>query len=276
MQPKWLIEPLNDSKTETAMVNAVKSKGYECVVTKYKPFESGAYTEFADEDCVVFCGSLNLARQLVKQKNWVPGPWLTLKNYECSCYYTFLGEFLFNRNYAILPRTEIKNNRQFVWNAFGESECVFMRPNSGFKTFTGQVFAANSFDADWLWVEANTEPDSLVVVSTPKNIKLECRFVVAEGNIVTSSSYRCHGALKYDVEVPQKATEKCKNILAVKDWAPDPIWVIDICSDMLDNFYLLEIGSFSCAGLYNCDYNKIVEVASALALKEWNEYYYKQ
>jgi hypothetical protein len=34
----------------------------------------------------------------------------------------------------------------------------------------------------------------------------------------------------------------------------------------------MEIGCFSCAGLYECDKDVIIEEVSRVAIKEWQEY----
>ena len=53
---------------------------------------------------------------------------------------------------------------------------------------------------------------------------------------------------------------------------PEPVFVVDICQDADDKYALMEIGSFSVAGLYACETEPIVRVASKLAVKEFEEY----
>ncbi len=45
----------------------------------YVPLKSGNVNRFAEKDCVVVQASLNLGSQLARQKEWIPGPWLTLE-----------------------------------------------------------------------------------------------------------------------------------------------------------------------------------------------------
>lgn len=51
---------------------------------------------------------------------------------------------------------------------------------------------------------------------------------------------------------------------------PDPVWVCDVCQIKLDEFKIMEVGCFSCAGLYNR--NVVVDAVSAAVLKEWQSY----
>jgi hypothetical protein len=171
----------------------------------------------------------------------------------------------------MLPRNEVKRRKQELYSLFGKEDCIFIRPSSGFKTFTGKLFTKEKFEIDWPWVEQFTEPENLVIVSTPKDIKAEWRFVVAENEVITGGIYRLDNKLLYKREYPNEALDLAKEI--AKKFSPDPMYVIDICQGADDNFYLLEIGSFSCAGLYECDMVPIVERASQVALKEWEEVY---
>jgi glutathione synthase/RimK-type ligase-like ATP-grasp enzyme len=51
----------------------------------------------------------------------------------------------------------------------------------------------------------------------------------------------------------------------------DPIYVIDICLTDKDEYKVLELNSFSCSGLYDCNPNIIVYVVeSIIKIKESN------
>ena len=55
---------------------------------------------------------------------------------------------------------------------------------------------------------------------------------------------------------------------------PDKCWTMDIVKTEKLGYKLLEIGCFSCAGLYGNNLNKVVKSVSESALKEWKEYFY--
>lgn len=271
MKPKWLIEDFDADNSFDRLAEEVKRQGMTCEIIRYIPFEQGSYNKYPDDDCVIVVSSLNLARQLLREKKWIPNAWLTAANYECSTYYAHFGEYLFNSKYAMLPRTEVKRRFDELMTLYGvDGEYLFMRPSSGLKTFTGKVFHKTHFDSDWSWVEEFTEPESLIVVSTPKDIKAEWRFVVAEGEIISGSLYRKDGSSKYKNEWPEEVDKFARKV-AASEFQPDPMWSIDICKGSDDKLYLLEIGCFSCAGLYSCDLKPIVETAASIAIKEWKD-----
>ncbi len=267
MNVKWLIEDWDEDNNYQRLVDEVKRQGYDYEHITYHPMESGNYDRFSSDECVVVQASLNLAGQLMRDKKWVPGPWLNLKQYECIYYYAHLGEYLFNDNYIILPRDEFKRTHKKWFSNLGVEGYLFIRPSSGFKTFTGKLFNEKHFEKDWEWVEEFTDPESLVIITTPKDIKAEWRFVAAEGKIIAGSMYRLNGASKYKREWPDKAIDLATSV--AKKFRPDPVYCVDICQGADDECYLLEIGSFSCAGIYSCDVEPIVKAVSELALQEW-------
>ncbi len=61
-----------------------------------------------------------------------------------------------------------------------------------------------------------------------------------------------------------------------KKFQPDLVFTIDICKygEFFPHEYqLLEINSFSCAGLYKCDTDKIAKHISIIGQNEWKGYY---
>ena len=60
----------------------------------------------------------------------------------------------------------------------------------------------------------------------------------------------------------------CEEVLA-HGWHPDPVYVIDIVEDNNGKFWLMELNSFSSAGLYACDKQAIVREVSAIATEEF-------
>jgi hypothetical protein len=271
MNPKWLIENFDaDNNTVNNLINEVKRQGLQHEIVKYLPFGSGKYDKFSNEDCVIYQGSINLAQQLIKEKHYIPGPWLTATNYECTTYYSYLGKYLFNNDYLILPRAEVLRKKLWLYNeAFNKHyEQLFFRPNSGLKPFTAKLFNEyNDFDSQWSWIENFTEPNSLIIISTPKIILAEYRFICAEYEIISGCQYRKNDNINHNTYTTE-ALELAKKI-AAEDFQPDPMFTIDICYD--GNYHLLEINSFSCAGLYTCPLEPIITTANKIALKEWTD-----
>jgi len=284
VRPRWLIEDFEADNKFDKLAEETRRRGLQTEVVKYRPFKSGKYSHFfKGHDCVVVQGSINLCRQLQKEDYWVPGPWLNSIAYECSRYYASLGHHHLNSDYVMLPRAEVPRQMGFLKKTFGSEEnALFMRPSSGHKTFTGKVFHEKHFESDWDWVEEFTEPHSLVIISSPKVIIREWRFIISDKKVVTGSLYKERigpiSSGKYReidiVNFPKdKAALKKAQEIANEGYNPDPMYVIDICETAEGEMRLLEIGSFSCAGLYDCNISLIVDEAERQALKEYEDIY---
>jgi hypothetical protein len=270
MEPKWVIEDFEPDNSYGILANEVKRQGMPCEIVKYEPFQSGSFNAFNDDDCVILQASINIVLQLQKQKKWIPGAWFTIKNYECSKYYAYLGKYLFNDLYIMLPRAEVE--RQIDWlyqKCFGQQEDLFFRPSSGLKPWTAGLFSRERFNSDWKWAKEFSEPDSPVVVSTPKVLKTEWRFVCTKGEVITGCQYGCFDKFAPAKGYPEKAKDLALEISLI--YQPDPVFIIDICQANDDKYYLMELNSFSCGGLYACDVEKIVKRVSEIAVKEYVE-----
>jgi hypothetical protein len=57
------------------------------------------------------------------------------------------------------------------------------------------------------------------------------------------------------------------------EYNPDRAWTLDICMTEHGNFYVLEVGCFSCAGLYAMNFETVVREISRIALEDWKEIY---
>ncbi len=290
MKPKWLIEDFEADNKFDVLAEEVKRQGMEAEIIRYMPFESGTYNKYGKDECVIVQSSLNLARQLMKEKGWIPGPWLNSKAYECTAFYPYLGKYLLNKDFIMLPRGSVNDKWSDIINTFcgpDDDDAVFIRPSSGIKTFTGKVFQTKHLKEDWEWVEEFTEPEDMVIIASVKEIEKEWRFVCADHSIITGSLYkqRIGGAVssgKYreipmaphdngdrdDLEAHQLAIA-----IASEGYKCDPMYTIDICKTANERFHLLEIGSYSCAGLYDCNPKIMVKEAARLAMQEWREFY---
>jgi len=281
IRPKWLIEDFDPDDSRVALIEEVKRQGLQCEVVCYIPFESGDYNMFPDsyDQCVVFQGSLNLARQL-RSKRWVPGVWCDLKQFKCSTYYPYFGKFLLNQDYFFVPVFELRRRKDNLYQHLGLDDTIFIRPDSGFKTFTGKLVERRHFDADLEWMEEFSDKDSLAVVSTPKVIQEEYRLIVCKRQVVTGSVYRQDSDRKYvslddiNAKMAAEITDFACRCCDEADWEPERIFVMDIClvggsSCVADNLRIMELNSFSCSGLYACNLERVVSVASSLASEEY-------
>src|SRR5690606_3444445 len=119
----------------------------------------------------------------------LPGVYCNLQQLQCTSYYPKFGELLLNSQYIMLPFGELNRQKEFLFQCLGE-EKIFIRPNSGFKIFTGKVVTRDSWDEDLrLFGFYSVEADKLVIASKSQDIFGEWRFVVVDNQIVSGSKY---------------------------------------------------------------------------------------
>jgi len=121
------------------------------------------------EECIIFWGSLQVAKAIRRNEPWVPGVFYTPDSYNCSHYYPKLGGFLMNADgYTMLPIGDFKRQKDWIFNTFGNNDSIFVRPNRGDKLFTGMVVNRERFDKDLdLMMAYDVEDHELVVVTYP-------------------------------------------------------------------------------------------------------------
>jgi hypothetical protein len=274
MEVKWLVEDFEGDGSLDPIISEIKSQGMQCEVVNYTPFQGGEYNQYSGEDCVIFYGSLNLARQLQKEKPWVPGPICNFKNLCCKTYYSYWGEYLFNQDYIMLPMLEIKRKREEIFKQFGVDDTIFIRPDSGAKTFAGQTVPLEFLDKEFelfSYYAAKPMDEILAVISSPKPIDNEWRVVIStEYGLVAASQYKKGGRLFEMEGCPLGVMEIAENI-SKEPWQPDSMYTVDVCESD-GEYHFLEVNSFSCSGLYKCKPKYIVETASKVALEEWKDY----
>ena len=168
--------------------------------------------------------------------------------------------------------TQFVAKKFFYYSIFGKEAVLFLRPDSGNKLFQAELLDIQDVDRRFQnW----DKPNDLVLMATPKNIRGEWRFVVTEKKeIVSYSTYSYQGQITKIPSAPQGAIDKCKEALE-RGYYPDPVFVIDICEDSDGNYWILELNSFSSAGLYACNKDKIVSIISEIAKNEANDYFNK-
>jgi len=208
-------------------------------------------------DLIIYYGSLQLARKIYnKYPNVVI--YCTFDNYECTKYYAYLGGYLLNKDYMMIPFSEFPRMRKLIFSIFGKDGKVFVRPSSGEKTFTGQLVRSLDFDADYKTLNLyDVSHHAMIIISSPKKIIREWRLVVCDGKVITGSLYN-DATMNLDYKLyPTEVQDLATQVLAV-GYEPDVVWSLDLCETDDGKYHLLEIGGFSCAGMYEGDYDIIV------------------
>jgi hypothetical protein len=244
----WIIQTDIHTDENNRLINSAKNLGHNVIeVDKdWWPWD------ISYEDLVyIFRGSLEVAKRILSQDNDLINILCDdLSLFDCTSYYHKVKN-LINRDFILLPKGCLKQNKSLIFNAF-EGNRLFIRPNSSDKSFAGTtitkkwfeqeldiIFSVNEYNAT-----RKIRDDELILISSYKIIKGEARLVVFDGKIITHSTYLGDREL----------TEQDLEMIDVSGCP-------GICTVDVDTYTLeiIEVNSFSCAGLYNCDTDKIVK-----------------
>jgi hypothetical protein len=268
---RWLVENFSGDESYSDLIAEVKNQGMQChVLNITNHFELKPEVFDGDDACVVFQGSIQMFRKLKKETNLRPLGWMTDDNYLCTKYYPHFTEFLFNDKHCFVSLATLKQHKFFFYGMFGKDTMIYVRPDGGDKKFKGQLLDLADFDRMWTnYLSSEAKDSDLVMVSSPKNIVGEWRFIcLATKEIVSYSTYMYQGNRTYVPSAPTEAIKLCRKILDV-GYYPDPAFTVDICEDSDHNYWLMEMNSFTSAGTYAAPKKPIVEKISQLALAQF-------
>lgn len=275
MHACWLLDGDVFQEYRDELVRAVESQGHSVRVIHspkagYTWDDEGcSYREtFPAGACVIVHGDIDLSLRVRNEQRWIPGAYASVENFACSRYFSELGDCLLNGDYIVLPFGELVRCQDLLFRSIGKGDSLFIRPDSPLKLFTGQLVRRATFAADVEYLGFCDFPrHSLVVVSSPKALVAEWRFVVVDRQVIAGSQYKEAGQLVsrsgYDPEAFRLASR-----IAAGDFQPDPVWVMDICKTGDGHYRLLEIGAFSFANLYACDKVAVVAAVSQAAMRD--------
>lgn len=271
MKPVWLIERGVFGKDVEPFLREVKRQGMTCAEVDYRPGQKPPHDivgcpELPGNGCALFWGTLPLMQQIHLHHHWIPGGWCNLSGLECRTYYAYFGAYLLNQFYTILPGVEAIRLEDPLFETFGKGDQIFVRPNGVHKLFTGTMASKERFRD--ILAPTRYDPETLVVVSSPRVLQREWRLIVAERKVIAGCQYRNASGISISPDCPGSVVQFAQQILGKVFWQPDPLFVMDVCESE-GNLSLLELNSFSCSGFYACDLPKVIEVASDVAQREW-------
>lgn len=232
-------------------------------------FSKGYLKAFEPEDCVVVRGSIQFCQMLQREAKWVPCVYCNWKAFECTNYFPKLKNHLLNgEEYMMLPYGDLLRQKEKIYHTFGVDDTVFIRPNRGNKIFTGEALKKEKFEK---MVEClgfyDVQSSELCVITYPVNVVAEYRFIVVDGIIIAGSKYR---PTREEV-VGGSFWDYAQEVVSETQYNPNRVWSIDVCVTAGGRVKILEIGSFSSAGIYRCNTDAIVENVSRVALDEWSD-----
>ena len=196
---------------------------------------------FPTESCVVTHASIGFCDRVRREQLWTPGAYFPVEDLFCSRYFGELGEFLLNEDFVMLPFCDLRRRREFLFDCFGHDGAFFVRPDSPLKSFDGQLVREASFEKDLEFLAFYEFPEhELVVVSSPKAVTTEWRFVGADRAIVAGSQYRAGGR---EVSVSPVCDPQARGLaetIAAREFQVDSVWVVDVGLTSAGDLRLIE------------------------------------
>jgi hypothetical protein len=217
-------------------------------------------------DCVVLKGPIQFIR--ARGNGYFPGAFGFKSDTNTSVYMSILPRNLFfNSDVIYLPFGMLHERKELLHDIFGDS--VFVRPDSGFKSFTGFSTTIDKIDYELSSQKQLNNPDAreMCLIAKSKPILGEFRFVICDGEVITGSQYRWDNKLDIRIDVRHDCWTFAETV-AKQEWQLDDCYVVDVFLSE-DGPKIGEFNSFSSSGLYNCDTDKIVEAVNRVAAKEF-------
>jgi hypothetical protein len=201
-------------------------------------------------DSVFVFGAIKLAR-IVKKRGWSPGSMMN-ENHDYMVYKDHYRENLLNYDSQIF-----KTSDKLSWKT---GELKFIRPTQDTKSFTGAVFGEKQWEEFienqlYNYKSEIFNEDTLIQVSTVKEIYKEIRFWVVDGKIITGSQYRLGNQTIYDSYFEDEARDFAQSM--VDKFQLAKAFVIDVCLTD-DGWKIVECGCINCAGFYKADLQKVI------------------
>lgn len=221
------------------------------------------------DSCVLCCGSIDFIRRIKREevtRLWKPGSsWCEWKSFLCSSYYADFHKYLLNRDYAFMPMRSLIASQDVVWKKWSVDGKIFLRPDAGTKPFVGGLTIPKELEE----IETLVGQDDLVVVSRPKVIIGEWRFVVINGQVISGARYYAREGdelvITINRDTPEEAYALAKEIAPIVNM---PAVVIDIAQTE-SGYSLLEFNSFNSSDWYDGDIKTICQISSDLAWEQF-------
>ena len=220
-------------------------------------------TQFSINESHFFRGSLEMAKEHYDNDNVLM--YFDPKSYNFSSFAPKFPYGFLNEDYKIYSFENFQSSKKEIFGKFGKEDfitesgeqIIFVRPDSGLKSFSGQVIDKTFWNAYVNMFRKRNVDD--IVVSSPKKVGNEFRFVVFHnGFIKTGSSYikddkisyeevfSTHPAYRSAKRVAEDSSVKTENGCYILDMAETPT-----------EYKVVEINAFSTSDLYNCDRRRI-------------------
>ena len=240
----WIVQPdvfTEDQQKESHLV--LKELGEPTLIVE--PYLKEPKVPFTD---IIFRGSFGLmswfnsesarklGKHLINQAYWEPFSFSKLPTY---------FEHTLNPDIQWLPLNAVPST-------MSDNHTLFVRPDSGKKLFSGQLFTKKKLETEIAYlVQRNADTTALVAVAQPKELLKEARFVVVGRKIVGYSLYSDRGDITFLGEVPEDLI-KFANACMTENAFPEPHFVLDAVQTP-NGCRVVEVNAIETSSYYNSD-----------------------
>ena len=268
MKLTWLIDIDLMAEEQTGIVPHLKSLGYQ--VHQLPAALDKPRIKHDEETIYAFLGSFQELDAIRKHLKFPVATYGLNRYVNRSGYASHMPpEWFLNENSIMVTWGLLQRNPTRFFSMF-ESDRLFVRPDDGRKTFTGQVFEKSNIRDEMLFLDrySSVMPETLIWVGEALTVGPEYRFWISDGKVVTWSEYSWNKAPISSPTAPGKILFDMAQNIATLEWQLDRIYTVDI-TEYNGEARIIELNSFSCAGLYHCDGKMLLETVSRDILYEW-------
>lgn len=209
---------------------------------------------------VIVMGSYSMANY-ARKHGWTPGSFDN-DNLDFEKQFPHWGKHMFNADSHVCRFEDVPE----------QSVPFFIRPTLDSKSFTGYTTDWPTFNK---WQQrvislgadngGTLYADTMVQISTKKQIYSEYRLWMLDDKVITASLYRQGGRPFYSSNVDERIIKFGEYISSL--WSPARAYVLDICESK-DGLFVLEAGCINAAGFYAANTQKLVEALESANFKE--------
>jgi hypothetical protein len=259
----WVLEAEVFPESHEAMEAAVRDAGHDVVLWQDEWWMTGRWPRLSEQS-VIFHGSLGNADRIHRELPWRPGAYCDSPAFHCSAWYPRAEPWLLHREWRALPAATLAATPDAEFAFLGQSESVFVRPDSPLKPFSGRVLGRDAITLKALDHGFYYDDEQLPVVIAPvRAVTEEWRYVVVNRRVVAGSAYTA-GSRAAAPDGSSGEPWRYAATVAAAIEPPEDVYVMDICRAD-GTLHLLELGPFSGADLYACNRTGVVRAISALA-----------
>jgi len=254
----WIIEDLGGNTGLAELAGAAMNLGAN--VKLMTPLAFKEFNPLKERGEIFFNGSINGAIRLKKllKHGTRDRIFLTPENYKYFNYANAARHVMLNYPYRFTRFEHLEGDR--LWEAFekyGYEAKIFLKPNSGLKEFSGhfvdlQDLRQNIASGKKAFQDYEEFFNETIIISKPKELTGEWRFVCWRSEILSVSSYRYQGLDTFVGGAPDVAYDVCSDFLRSINY-PDDFFTVDVCSVVGEGYKVVEMNAFSTSGFYACD-----------------------